>query len=72
MAIPFLLAFFPFFAVLKGIKVYEEFVEGGKEGFQVAIRIIPYLVAMLVGISMFRGAGALISLQTRSGRFFGR
>jgi spore maturation protein SpmB len=59
MAIPFLLAFFPFFAVLKGIKVYEEFVEGGKEGFQVAIRIIPYLVAMLVGISMFRGAGGI-------------
>src|SRR6185436_391425 len=67
MAIPFLLAFFPFYAALKGIKIYEEFVEGGKEGFNVAIRIIPYLVAMLVAIAMFRGAGGidLITKQLR-------
>jgi len=67
MAIPFLLAFFPFYAALKGIKIYEEFVEGGKEGFNVAIRIIPYLVAMLVAIAMFRGAGGidLITEQLR-------
>jgi spore maturation protein SpmA len=59
MAIPFLLAFFPFYGLLRGLKVYEEFVEGAKEGFQVAIRIIPYLVAMLVAISMFRSSGAI-------------
>lgn len=58
-AIPFLLVFFPLYAVLKGVKVYEEFIEGAKEGFQVAVRIIPYLVAMLVAISMFRGAGGI-------------
>jgi spore maturation protein SpmA len=64
MAIPFLLSFFPLYAALKGIKVYEEVVEGGKEGFQVAIRIIPYLVMMLLAISMFRGAGGIEMLTT--------
>ncbi len=64
LAIPFLLAFFPLFAGLRRIPVYEEFVEGAKEGFQVAVRIIPYLVAMLVAIGMFRGAGG-IDLLTR-------
>ncbi|MGZ8938257.1 MAG: nucleoside recognition domain-containing protein [Limisphaerales bacterium] len=63
-AIPFLLVFFPLYAALKGVKVYEELVEGGKEGFQVAIRIIPYLVMMLLAISMFRGGGG-IELLTR-------
>jgi spore maturation protein SpmB len=65
MAIPFLLAFFPLYGALKGLKVYEEMVEGGKEGFQVAIRIIPYLVAMLLAVMMFRGAGG-IELLTRA------
>jgi spore maturation protein B len=41
------------------VAVYEEFVEGAKEGFQVAIRIIPFLVAMLVAIGFLRGAGAI-------------
>ena len=63
-AIPFLLVFFPLYGALKGVKVYEELVEGGKEGFQVAIRIIPYLVMMLLAISMFRGGGG-IELLTR-------
>jgi len=58
-AIPFLLAFFPLYASLRKVKVYEEFVEGAKEGFQVAIRIIPYLVAMLVAISMIRSSGGI-------------
>lgn len=64
LAIPFLLAFFPLYAALRGLAVYEEFVEGAKEGFSVAIRIIPYLVAILVAIGMFRGAGG-IDLLTR-------
>lgn len=59
MAIPFLLAFFPFYAALKGVGVYEEFVEGAKEGFNVAVRIIPFLVAMLLAITMFRSAGGI-------------
>jgi spore maturation protein SpmA len=64
LAIPALLAFFPLYAGLRGLAVYEEFVEGAKEGFTVAIRIIPYLVAMLVAIGMFRGGGG-IDLLTR-------
>ena len=43
--------------ILRGVKVYEEFVDGAKEGFDVALRIIPYLVAILVAIGMFRAAG---------------
>ena len=56
LAIPFFLSFFPLYAALRRIKVYEEFVEGAKEGFGVAIRIIPYLVAILAAVGMFRGA----------------
>jgi spore maturation protein SpmA len=59
LAIPFFLAFFPLYACCRRVKVYEEFVEGAKEGFQVAIRIIPYLVAILVAVGMFRKAGGI-------------
>jgi spore maturation protein SpmB len=45
--------------MLKGIKVYDAVVEGGKEGFQIALRIIPYLVAILVVVGMLRASGAL-------------
>ncbi len=63
LAVPFLLAFFPLYAALTGVKVYEEFVEGAKEGFQVGIKIIPFLVAILAAIGMFRGAGGIEMLQ---------
>jgi spore maturation protein SpmA len=63
LAVPFLLAFFPLYALGKGIPVYTEFVEGAKEGFQIAIRIIPYLVGMLVAIAAFRESGALDLLK---------
>lgn len=59
LSIPMLLSFFPLYAFLRGLKVYEEFVEGAKEGFQVIIKIIPNLVAILVAIGMFRGSGAI-------------
>ncbi|MEP6662695.1 MAG: nucleoside recognition domain-containing protein [Verrucomicrobiota bacterium] len=62
LAIPFFLAFFPLYAALRRVKVYEEFIEGAKEGFQVAIRIIPYLVAILTAVGMFRGAGGIALL----------
>ncbi len=45
--------------VRKKINVYDAFVEGAKEGFTTAVRIIPYLVAMLVGIGVFRASGAM-------------
>jgi spore maturation protein SpmA len=59
LSIPILLSFFPLYAAVRAIKVYEEFVEGAKEGFQVIIKIIPNLVAILVAIGMFRGAGGI-------------
>lgn len=45
--------------VRKKINVYDAFVEGAKDGFQTAVRIIPYLVAILVGIGVFRASGAM-------------
>jgi len=63
-AIPFLIGFFPLYAALRGVAVYEEFIEGAKEGIQVALRIFPYLVAILVAIGIFRSAGG-IDILTR-------
>lgn len=62
MAIPLILAFFPLYAALRGIKVYSEFVEGAKEGVQVAVKIAPFLIAMLMAIGMFRGSEGLMML----------
>ena len=45
--------------VLKKVNVYDAFIEGAKDGFMTAIRIIPYLVAILVGIGVFRASGAM-------------
>lgn len=58
-AIPLLIFVFIGYGALKKVKVYEQFVEGAKEGFNIAVRIIPYLVAMLVAISVFRAGGAM-------------
>ncbi len=58
-AIPVLIFTFIGYGAIKKVKVYEQFVEGAKEGFNIAIRIIPYLVAMLVAIGIFRSGGAL-------------
>jgi spore maturation protein B len=58
-AIPFLLFIIPILAIKNKVKVYEAFVDGAKGGFEVAIKIIPYLVAILVAIGMFRASGAM-------------
>jgi Uncharacterized membrane protein, required for spore maturation in B.subtilis. len=57
--LPGLMLGFLTFGLLRGVRIYEVFVEGAKEGFQVAIRIIPYLVAILVAVAMLRASGAL-------------
>ncbi len=59
LALPWLIVFFPLYATLRRIPVYDEFVEGGKEGFQVCLRILPNIVAILVAVGMFRAAGGL-------------
>lgn len=58
-AIPLLIFSFIGYGALKKVKVYEQFIEGAKEGFNIAVKIIPYLVAMLVAIAIFRAGGAL-------------
>jgi spore maturation protein B len=58
-AIPLLLLVFLGWGVFKKVKVYEVFVEGAKEGFSIAVRIIPYLVAMLCAIGIFRASGGM-------------
>jgi spore maturation protein B len=52
-----LIAGIPLYGFLKGVKVYDSFIEGAKDGFSLVIRILPYLIAMLVAIGMFRAAG---------------
>jgi len=53
------IVYFIVLALRKKVNVYEAFIEGAKDGFKVAVTIIPYLVAMLVGIGLFRTSGAL-------------
>ena len=57
--LPAIIVGFPLYGMIKKVPVYEEFVEGAKEGFRVAVMIIPYLVAILFAIGMFRASGAL-------------
>ena len=45
--------------ICKRVNVYDTFIEGAKDGFQTAVRIIPYLVAILVGVAVFRASGAM-------------
>jgi spore maturation protein B len=58
-AIPVMLVGIPFVGLLRKVKVYDVFIEGATEGFDVAVRIIPFLVGILVAIGMFRGSGAM-------------
>jgi len=59
LAIPLLIVVFIGYGAIKKVKVYESFVEGAKEGFNIAIKIIPYLVAMLIAIGIFRAGGGM-------------
>ena len=67
--LPGLMFGFLLFGVLRKVPVYESFVEGAKDGFQVALRIIPYLVGILVAVGMFRASGALDILVNGIGRW---
>lgn len=58
-AVPLLILCIPLYAMFRGVKVYEVFVDGAREGFQVAVRIMPYLVAILVAIGMLRDVKAI-------------
>lgn len=58
-ALPALLIIILTVGIVKKVPIYEEFTDGAKDGFKVAINIIPYLVAIVVGISMLRASGAI-------------
>ncbi|HDH57266.1 MAG TPA: spore maturation protein [Bacteroidetes bacterium] len=58
-AIPLLAGGIVLIALTRRVKLYEAFVEGAKEGFNVGVRIIPYLVAILCAIAFFRASGAM-------------
>lgn len=58
-ALPVILFGILTFGLIKKVPLYEEFTEGAKEGFKVSVKIIPYLVAIIVGISMLRASGAI-------------
>ena len=58
-------------ALRKKVNVYEAFIDGAKGGFNIAIKIIPYLVAILVAIGVFRASGALDYLEQGMSWFFG-
>ncbi len=68
LAVPFLLSFFPLYAALRGVRVYEQFVEGAHESWETAKRTVPYLVAMLVAIGMLQGAGVIDLLTSTLAR----
>jgi spore maturation protein SpmA len=70
--IPTLMVGFLLFGVFKGVRVYETFIEGAKEGFQVALRIIPFLVAILVAVGMLRASGAMEVMVQFLGAWTGR
>jgi len=57
--IPLVLLIVPLAGYVRRVRVYEAFVEGAAEGFQTTIRIMPFLVAMMVAVSIFRASGAL-------------
>ncbi|MEJ2659899.1 MAG: nucleoside recognition domain-containing protein [Desulfobacteraceae bacterium] len=70
--IPGLMLFFLAFGAFRGVRIYEVMVQGGKEGFQVALRIIPYLVVILVAVGMLRASGAMDLLVDLLGKVTGR
>ncbi len=65
-----LIVLFLFAGMIKKRNVYEDFIEGAKDGFQVAIKIVPYLVAILVSIAVFRASGAMDFLIAGLAKFF--
>jgi spore maturation protein SpmA len=62
--VPVFIGFCVLFAAMQGLRVYSEIVEGGREGMNTVFRVIPYVVAMLVGLGMFMASGALNLLET--------
>jgi spore maturation protein SpmB len=65
-----IITLFILLALRKKVNVYDTFIEGAKEGFQIAVKIIPFLVAILVAIGVFRTSGAMDYMVNGVGAFF--
>jgi spore maturation protein B len=68
-AFPILLLGVPLYAYLKGVAVYDTFVEGAEEGLRLVLSVMPFMIAIFVGISCFRGSGGLDLLSKAMGVF---
>lgn len=71
-ALPAIILFILVWGIIKKIPVYETFIEGAKDGVKVSINIIPYIVAIVVAISMFRASGAIEILSSIFGSLLNR
>ena len=60
--LPLMIVGIPLYGLARRVPVYESFVDGGKEGFSLAVRILPYLVGILFAVGMFRASGAMDAL----------
>lgn len=58
-AIPILIAFVPLYGILRGVNIFDAFVEGAKEGLQLVVRTLPFMVAIFVAMGIFREGGAM-------------
>jgi spore maturation protein SpmA len=70
-AVPALMGGLLLFGLSRKVRVYESLIEGAKEGFHVAVRIIPYLVAIIVAVAMFDASGAMDLLKASLGKLTG-
>ena len=68
-ALPVIILLILTLGIIKKIPIYEVFTEGAKDGFKVSINIIPYLVAIIVAISMFRACGIIDMMETAFSEF---
>lgn len=57
--LPTIIGFILIYGIIKKVPCYETFIEGGKEGLNIVVKILPYLVAIIVSVSMFRESGAI-------------
>lgn len=57
--VPLLIGFIPLYGLLRGVKIYEAFIEGARDGLQLAVRIVPFMVSIFVAMGIFRNGGAM-------------
>lgn len=67
--IPLVIVLIPLVGLVRGVNVYEVFVEGAKHGIKTVVNILPYLIAMLLAVNMFKASGAMDIIVNTLGRF---